>query len=131
MYWYNMKYDRVVHLFQDRFKSEPIEDNDYFLSCIRYIHQNPLKAEFGTLEEYPYSSYLEYVEEEPPTYTDTEFLFSIIDKEQLIKICKLPCEKQFIDLPEESSARITDEIAREKIFEITGCKSVSAFQALE
>ena len=27
VYWYNSKYSRVGHLFQDRFKSEPIEDN--------------------------------------------------------------------------------------------------------
>ena len=26
VYWYNQKYDRVGNLFQDRFKSEPIEN---------------------------------------------------------------------------------------------------------
>ena len=25
-YWYNTRYERVGHLFQDRFKSEPVED---------------------------------------------------------------------------------------------------------
>ncbi len=29
-WYYNKKYDRVGHLFQDRFKSEPIEDEAYF-----------------------------------------------------------------------------------------------------
>jgi len=29
VYWYNWKYYRRGHLFQDRFKSEPVEDNDY------------------------------------------------------------------------------------------------------
>ena len=29
VYWYNGKYSRVGHLFQDRFKSEPIEDEKY------------------------------------------------------------------------------------------------------
>ena len=28
--WYNKKYDRVGYLFQDRFKSEPVEDEIYF-----------------------------------------------------------------------------------------------------
>lgn len=41
VYWYNVKYRRVGHLFQDRFKSEPIETNEYFLTVLRYIHQNP------------------------------------------------------------------------------------------
>lgn len=59
--WYNQKYDRVGHLFQDRFKSEVVEDNRYFLGVLRYIHQNPVKAGMvKTLEAYPWSSYQEY-----------------------------------------------------------------------
>ena len=42
--WYNKKYGRVGYLFQDRFKSEPVEDEAYFLTVLRYIFQNPLKA---------------------------------------------------------------------------------------
>ena len=29
VYYYNVKYQRVGHLFQDRFKSEPVEDDAY------------------------------------------------------------------------------------------------------
>ena len=32
------------HLFQDRFKSENVERIKYFLTVVRYIHQNPVKA---------------------------------------------------------------------------------------
>jgi putative transposase len=43
--WYhNLKYNKIGHLFQDRFRSEKVENDEYFLSVIRYIHQNPLKA---------------------------------------------------------------------------------------
>ena len=35
VYWYNWKYGRVGHLFQDRFKSEPIETDEYFLTVLR------------------------------------------------------------------------------------------------
>ena len=44
VYWYNIKYQRSGHLFQDRFKSEPVESDEYFLTVIRYIHQKPVKA---------------------------------------------------------------------------------------
>ena len=44
VYWYNHKYERVGNLFQDRFKSEVVEDDTYFLTVLRYIHQNPAKA---------------------------------------------------------------------------------------
>ena len=44
VYWYNSKYYRNGHLFQDRFRSEPVETDEYFLTVLRYIHQNPIKA---------------------------------------------------------------------------------------
>lgn len=44
VYWYNQKYERCGHLFQDRFKSENVETIPYFLTVLRYIHQNPVKA---------------------------------------------------------------------------------------
>ena len=44
VFWYNRKYDRIGYLFQDRFKSEAIKDDTYFLTVLRYIFQNPVKA---------------------------------------------------------------------------------------
>ncbi|KGP74592.1 transposase [Pontibacillus yanchengensis] len=44
VYWYNMKYERIGHLFQERFRSENVEDIRYFKTVLRYIHQNPLNA---------------------------------------------------------------------------------------
>lgn len=48
VYWYNNKYERCGHLFQERFKSENVETTTYFLKVLRYIHQNPLKAGLAT-----------------------------------------------------------------------------------
>lgn len=60
--WYNGKYERCGHLFQDRFKSEIVENEIYLLTVIRYIHQNPVKAYLvNNVEEYPWSSYQEYL----------------------------------------------------------------------
>ncbi len=42
--WYNKKYRRSGHLFQDRFLNEPVEDDVYLLTVSRYIHMNPVKA---------------------------------------------------------------------------------------
>ncbi|MDW7670534.1 MAG: transposase [Bacillota bacterium] len=42
--WYNKKYDRIGHLFQDRFRSEVVEDDAYLATALRYIHRNPVKA---------------------------------------------------------------------------------------
>jgi putative transposase len=57
VYWYNWKYERIGHLFKDRFRSEPVEDDAYFLTVLRYIHQNPLKAGFvQDIAKYRYKS---------------------------------------------------------------------------
>ena len=60
--YYNKKYQRVGHLFQGRFKSEPVNDDAYFHTVLRYIALNPVKAmEAQVPEEYPYSYWNEYV----------------------------------------------------------------------
>ena len=43
-YYFNKKYQRVGHVFQDRFRSEAIEKENYLLAALRYIHNNPVKA---------------------------------------------------------------------------------------
>jgi REP element-mobilizing transposase RayT len=56
--YYNRKYGRHGHLFQDRFKSKIIGDNGYFLRLSAYIHNNPhsLKGFKNSIERYEYSS---------------------------------------------------------------------------
>jgi len=49
VYYYNKKNERIGHLFQERFKSEPCNDMEYFTTLLRYIHQNPVKA--GIVED--------------------------------------------------------------------------------
>jgi len=43
VFYFNQKYSRIGHLFQDRFRSEAVEDDKYLLTVTRYIHQNPVK----------------------------------------------------------------------------------------
>ena len=59
--YFNRKYDRCGHVFQDRFRSEPIENGGYLLSVVRYIHNNPEAAGICPREQYPWSSWQEYV----------------------------------------------------------------------
>ena len=62
VFYFNMKYDRIGHLFQDRFFSKKVEDREYLKMVCRYIHQNPLKAGIGKTEKYRWSSYKEYIQ---------------------------------------------------------------------
>jgi len=55
--WFNRKYDRVGHLFQDRFRSVPVDDDAHLITLLRYVWNNPVEA--GLVEqpeEYHWSS---------------------------------------------------------------------------
>ena len=128
VYWYNWKYHRSGHLFQDRFKSEPVEDESYFLTVLRYIHQNPIKSGLcKKAEQYPYSSINEYLTS--PNLVDTEFTYSLITKEQFIDFHKE--ENSDLCLEMEEQFRLTDAEAKFIIQKITKCKTITEFQALD
>jgi len=65
--YFNKKYGRVGSVFQGRFKAKPIETDEHLLHVSRYIHINPADLQPQgpalslKLEEYPWSSYGEYI----------------------------------------------------------------------
>jgi len=60
--WHNYKYARTGHLFQNRYKSETVEDEKYLIGVARYIHQNPVKAKIvRNAADYKWSSYKDYI----------------------------------------------------------------------
>ncbi len=69
--YYRRQYHYHGHVFQDRFKSFPIESESYLLECGRYIERNSLKAKMvQDLKDYPYSSYCYYAyDQEGPVLT--------------------------------------------------------------
>ena len=77
--YFNRKYERTGHLFQDRFKSEPVDDDAYFLSVNRYILKNPEKAGICSAADYPWSSYSLYFSKD--TFVDTSLLHDMIGSE--------------------------------------------------
>jgi len=79
VYWYNRKYKRCGHLFQDRFKSEPVDSDRYFTVVLRYIHQNPVVAGLcDCIANYKWSSYSDYINR--TGIVDYDFVFGIIGK---------------------------------------------------
>ncbi|MBR3385806.1 MAG: transposase [Atopobiaceae bacterium] len=60
--YFNERHDRIGHLFQGRFKSEPIESDEYFLTVLRYIHQNPLRGGLAPSCDYEWSSFRGYMD---------------------------------------------------------------------
>ena len=49
-------------MFRNRYVAEPIYERKYLINCIKYIHNNPLKAKIvSRCEDYKYSSYKDYI----------------------------------------------------------------------
>jgi len=58
--YYNKKYNKVGHLWQDRFKAKVIVKDQYLIDCVAYVEQNPVRANLvNSPQEYAFSSYLE------------------------------------------------------------------------
>ncbi|QHS23308.1 transposase [Virgibacillus sp. MSP4-1] len=82
--YFNFKYDKVGHLFQDRFKSKIVHSSDYLLKVSSYIHLNPSKAGLLTkAENYPWSSYYHYLNNPHPLSSPPLFLPDILTQKVL------------------------------------------------
>ena len=135
VYWYNMKYYRVGHLFQDRYKSEAVETDDYFKAVIRYIHRNPLKAGMvARLEDYTWSSYREYLGLNDTYHVDKDFVLKLFNEDQAeaIKDFKAFNEIENDDrcLDISNKKRMRDDMAIriiKKKFSVNSAKDTSNF----
>jgi hypothetical protein len=134
VYWYNWKYNRCGTLFQDRYKSEPVETDSYFLTVLRYIHQNPIKAGIvKEIEQYPWSSYQEYTTK--PEICDTTFALKMFSKD-FQESLELWQKFNYIDnnnqcLEYDDGTRLNDLEATELIQEITGVTIPAEIQRYE
>lgn len=130
VYWYNIKYRRVGHLFQDRFKSEPVETEEYFFTVLRYIHQNPVKANIcKKVGDYPYSSYRDYVRERKTV--DIDYVLEILSLDSFIEYHNQTVDANCLDICDKVIVRVTDEQAKELIKKYAKCDSVSDFQDMD
>ena len=71
--YFNKKYNFVGHLFQDRYRSELIEETPHHLELSRYIHLNPVRANIVERPDlYKWSSYQVYMGDQLDQLTTTE-----------------------------------------------------------
>lgn len=121
---FNKKYKRVGHLFQDRFRSEVVDQESYILSLVRYIHQNPVKA--GIVEkpsDYRWSSYNCYLDENNyfAKMLDIDVVLGLFSEDRKAAVKKFEeymnedSAESFLDLMEEEE--VMDEEAASELFE--------------
>lgn len=119
--WYNAKYERTGHIFEQRFRSEPVNTFDYFLTAFRYILYNPVKAHIcASPSEYKYSNARD-LQYGLPTFTDIEELYQYVSKDQLMNFIFIENNDTCLDLEETIVKRVTNENAIEMIKQEFGC----------
>ena len=118
--WFNKKYERNGALVANRYKSQPLETDEYLLSVVRYIHQNPLKANLvQVLSDYKWSSYLEYLNKSELTNTRFILLMFNNNSEDFKKFHEVE-EKEIHEVNDRISK--SEEYIRKRIIKITGHK---------
>lgn len=128
VYFYNWKYERCGHLFQDRYKSECVEDDNYFYIVTRYIHQNPVKARISTIDEYKWSSYNDYITSNG--ITDIGFFMDMLGEDIQKYIEFMAQETDDICLDIVGKYKLTDEKARNIIMKIGKLKNINDIQKM-
>lgn len=131
--WYNQKYERVGHLFQDRFRSEPVDSEDYFFRVLRYIHLNPVEAKLcQSVNDYKYSSYRDYFDN-PLIFSD--FVEKMIERSSFEayhteeKIDEENVDSENVKV-KSKYRRVGDITAKSRMFAICKCESIAEFQGL-
>lgn len=127
VFWYNWKYKRSGHLFQDRFKSEPVNDDSYFLAVLRYIYQNPVKAGLcKSARDYQWSSY-RLIGQIDGLVSD-EMALGLLPPVELETFVNEPTQEQHLDM--QKDARLTDQEAIELMKRLCHAGNTSEFQRL-
>ncbi len=129
-FFYNKENERVGYVFRDRYCSQDILDIRQLYNCLRYIHNNPVKAKMcANMEDYTYSSYKEFIGEKYIiTDKSIELLFGNTKnyKEQFVLIHSKYKEEDFIDIKEDISTFVanTEKKYGRKISEIKDEKDI-------
>lgn len=115
--YYNYKHHRVGYVFQDRYKSQCVEDESYFWNCMRYIHSNPsTKGEIKELLQYQHSSMREFYTGKKDIVAEETFLMAenrFRTKQDFLEFHKSGSWEVFDDVYEDTlnnNTRIAQEI---------------------
>ncbi len=126
--WFNRKYQRVGHLFQDRFKSVPVEADAHLVTLLRYVWNNPVEAGLANdPDEYRWSSRHLHGRR----LVDLELLHRLVPTDPLA--IDHPRPGQLWDTPGRTGprSRYSDEEVAILVEQVSGAGSAAEFLALD
>jgi len=92
--FFNKKYKRVGHLWQDRFKSWFVLGDNYLFTLFKYIEANPIKAHLGdSIGKYKYSATYSILRDAVPFFLRNSFVLRDFNTQELFDALKIPLNK--------------------------------------
>jgi REP element-mobilizing transposase RayT len=77
---FNLRHDRVGHLFQNRYKSLLVTSDAQILALVRYVHLNPVRARLvdtlDALGGYPWTGHASLLGDRPELFQDTSSILA-------------------------------------------------------
>lgn len=86
--YYNYRYNHCGHVFEKRYNGIWVQDEIYLMDLLRYIHQNPVKANLcKNVSGYKWSSDIYYRKNIKSDFIDTGFIMNLFsaDRQNAIK----------------------------------------------
>lgn len=111
--YFNRRYKRTGHLFQGPYKAILVDNDDYLLHLSRYIHLNPNLTR-GYLNQYPYSSYPNYIGEKKVDWLKTDFVSSFFRKPDNENLKNFTTYRNFIEDYQGDPKEIIGDLALEE-----------------
>lgn len=138
---FNRRTGHVGHVFQERFRSMPIEDDAYLLEAVRYVLNNPARAGICPAESYRWSSYREYAGAIPPRLTRVDIILDMVGgSEGMVELCSRaadPAAYRFDDrarIPDDEmsdvAARILGDVDASHLGQLPICERNERLRAL-
>lgn len=132
--YYCKKYEKVGHLFQNRFLSKNVETKEYLVELCRYIHRNPEKAKIEKMENYKWSSYQQFLGKSGIVETQKILSFFGQNREQAIKQFIYFHKKGIEDelgnkeIEFEMRTKLTDQETKRRIEKILKLEDIKALE---
>ena len=112
--YYNKLRERSGHVFQGRYKAFLVHNDSYLLALLRYIHQNPLRANICTFTaEYEWSSDSFYRNNDT-SFVDIDLILDMLSNKRSVALGEY---EQFIEGEcEDQSEFKNDPVIEERIY---------------
>lgn len=128
--YFNKRYNRIGHVFYNRFKSKYVENLPYLLNIIRYIHFNPEKAGVCKYSKFYWSSYHDYYQFSKLVETDKVLKMAEMSKKDFenfhVEYEKIKGYEK--DEFEIESVKLSDEQATDRIKQLLHIENIVSIQ---